>query len=63
EEDSCADGIRRCLGRASSMKMNAVATARDYSIEACTAKLVNAYGLAADVLARDKSFKFWTRKT
>ncbi len=62
EEDSCADGIRRCLGRASSMKMNAVATARDYSIEACTAKLVEAYGLAAEVLARDKSFKFWAKK-
>lgn len=62
EEDSCAEGIRRCLARASSMKINAVATAREYSIEACTTKLVKTYELAADVLARDTSFKFWARK-
>ncbi|MDQ1371297.1 MAG: hypothetical protein QG582_211, partial [Candidatus Thermoplasmatota archaeon] len=59
EEDSCADGIRRCLARASSMKMNAVASARDYSVDACTTKLLKAYDLAADILAKDTSFKFW----
>lgn len=62
EEDSCVEGIRRCLARAASMKLNAIATAREYSIEACTAKLVKTYGLAADILAKDTSFKFWARK-
>jgi len=62
EEDSCAEGIRRCLVRASSMKMNAVASARDYSVDACTTKLLKAYDLAADILAKDTGFKFWSKK-
>ncbi len=62
EEASCVEGIRRCLARAKSMKLNAVATARDYSIESCTAKLVKTYELSAEVLARDKRFKVWARK-
>jgi 1,2-diacylglycerol 3-alpha-glucosyltransferase len=62
EEDSCAEGIRRCLARASSMKLNAVASARDYSIDACTDKLVGAYSLAEKVLAQDTSWKFWGRR-
>lgn len=62
EEDSCAEGIRRCLARASSMKMSAVASARDYSVDSCTAKLLKTYDLAAEVLARDTGLKFWARK-
>jgi 1,2-diacylglycerol 3-alpha-glucosyltransferase len=62
EEDSCAEGIRRCLARASSMKMNAVASARDYSVDTCTKKLLKAYDLAADILAKDTGFKFWSKK-
>jgi 1,2-diacylglycerol 3-alpha-glucosyltransferase len=62
EEDSCAEGIRRCLSRASSMKINAVASAREYSVESCTDKLVKTYALAEDVLASDTSWKLWGRK-
>lgn len=61
EEDTCAEGIRRCLARASSMKMNAVASARGYSVEACTDKLLKTYELAAEILAKDTSFKLWSR--
>ncbi len=62
EEDSCAEGMRRCLARADSMKLNAVASARDYSVEVCTTKLLETYALAEEVLARDTSWKFWSRK-
>lgn len=63
EEDSCAEGIRRCLARASSMKMNAVASARDYSVDACTDRLVKAYALAKEILDKDTSWKLWGRKS
>lgn len=63
DEDSCAEGIRRCLSRATSMKMNAVASAREYSVEACTDRLVRTYTLAEEILARDTSWKFWGRKS
>jgi len=52
DEASCAEGIQRCLSRGKSMKLNAVASAREYSMESCTRRLEAAYGLAADVLAR-----------
>lgn len=50
--DSCAEAILRCLQRGDSMKMSAVSSAREYSIDACTARLERTYGLAADILAR-----------
>ncbi len=62
DEGSCTEGIRRCLARASSMKLNAVASAREYSVDACTERLVKAYGLAADILAKDTGWKIWGRK-
>jgi hypothetical protein len=34
------------------MRINALATAREYSVDACTEKLERAYALAAEVLAR-----------
>ena len=52
DEDSCAEAIMRCLDRGDSMMMSAVSSAMEYSIDTCTAKLERAYGLAADVLAR-----------
>jgi len=52
DEASCAEGIQRCLSRGKSMKLNAVASAREYSVEPCTRRLEAAYGLAADILAR-----------
>ncbi len=63
EEDSCAEGMRRCLARASSMKMNAVASAREYSVDACTDKLVATYALAREILDKDTSWKLWSRKS
>lgn len=62
EEDSCAEGIRRCLARAPSMKISAVASARDYSVDSCTAKLLRTYDLAAEILAGDTGFKFWGKR-
>lgn len=52
ESDSCADAIMRCLDRGDSMMMSAVSSAREYSIDTCTAKLERTYGLAAEILAR-----------
>ena len=53
DEASCEEGILRCLSRASSMKINAVASARDYSVDSCTNRLLKTYDLAADILAKD----------
>jgi 1,2-diacylglycerol 3-alpha-glucosyltransferase len=52
DEESCAEAVRRCLARSDSMRINALATAREYSVDACTEKLERAYALAAEVLAR-----------
>lgn len=52
EPDSCADAIQRCLSRADSMMMSAVSSAREYSVDLCTARLEKAYHLAADILAK-----------
>jgi glycosyltransferase involved in cell wall biosynthesis len=57
DESNCAEGIRRCLSRADSMKMDCVASAREYSIEACSARLEKAYGIASDVLSRTHGHK------
>lgn len=50
EPDTCADAIRRCLRRSESMMLDAVASAREYSVESCTARLEKAYDHAADIL-------------
>lgn len=50
EPDTCADAIHRCLRRSESMMLDAVASAREYSVEACTARLVKAYDHAAEIL-------------
>lgn len=52
EEDSCAEAIQRCLMRADSMMMSAVSSAREYSIDSCTARLEGAYEKAEEVLAK-----------
>ncbi len=51
DENSCADAIRRCLGRSESMMLSAVSSAREYSVDACTAKLERVYHQAGDILA------------
>ncbi len=51
DEDSCTEAIQRCLARADSMKIDAVSTARKYSVDACTAILEEAYQKAADILS------------
>jgi len=48
DEDSCAEAIARCLYRAESMRISAVATAREYSVDACTARLEKAYETAIE---------------
>ncbi|MBU0686157.1 MAG: glycosyltransferase [Thermoplasmatota archaeon] len=50
ELDTCADAIRRCLRRSESMMLDAVASAREYSVEACTARLEKAYDHAVEIL-------------
>lgn len=50
EPDTCADAIHRCLRRSESMMLDAVASAREYSVEACTARLEKAYDHAAEIL-------------
>jgi len=51
DEDSCAEAIARCLSRAESMRISAVATAREYSVDSCTARLEKAYKTAIDEAA------------
>ena len=50
EPDTCADAIHRCLRRSESMMLDAVASAREYSIEVCTARLEKAYDHAVEIL-------------
>ncbi|MBN1677324.1 MAG: glycosyltransferase [Candidatus Thermoplasmatota archaeon] len=51
DEESCAEAILRCLARAETMKINAVSTAREYSVDACTAQLEKAYEKAGKILS------------
>ena len=51
EEDSCAEAIQRCLARSESMMMTAVSSAREFSVDVCTAKLEKVYKQAGDILA------------
>ena len=51
ELDSCAEAIQRCLLRSDSMMINAVSTARDYSVDSCCAKLEKCYEKSAQILA------------
>lgn len=53
EQSTCAEAVRRCLSRSKSMKINALASAREYSIDSCTARLEMAYSLASDILAKN----------
>jgi 1,2-diacylglycerol 3-alpha-glucosyltransferase len=50
EPDSCADAIRRCLNRSEPMMLDAVASAHEYSVDACTQRLVRAYERATEIL-------------
>lgn len=51
DREGCADAIMRCLVRGDSMMMSAVSSAREYSVDASTAKLEEAYKHAADILS------------
>ena len=51
DENSCAEAIQRCLLRSESMMMSAVSSAREFSVDACTAKLERVYKQAGDILA------------
>jgi 1,2-diacylglycerol 3-alpha-glucosyltransferase len=51
EPETCADAINRCLARGDSMMMSAVSSAREYSVDSCTARLERAYEHAARILA------------
>lgn len=46
-QDTCAEGIRRCLEGADGFRANAIETARQYSTDACSARLEKAYERAA----------------
>jgi 1,2-diacylglycerol 3-alpha-glucosyltransferase len=52
EESSCADGIRRCLGDLDRLRRNSMATAKEFSSEACTDRLLQAYEEAFEVKRR-----------
>jgi 1,2-diacylglycerol 3-alpha-glucosyltransferase len=54
DEETCAEAILRCLLRSDSMMINAVSSARKYSVEACTAKLEEAYRLAEKTLRNSR---------
>ncbi len=49
DETSCTDGIRRCLGSLDALRPNSLETARRYSTDACTDRLVEAYERAFEV--------------
>jgi len=50
EPDTCADAIRRCLHRAESMKISAVSSAMEHSVDSSAARLEKVYDLARTVL-------------
>lgn len=52
DAETCAEAIQRCLLRSDSMMINAVSSARKYSVEACTARLEEAYRLAEKTLSQ-----------
>jgi len=52
DEDNCAEAIGRCLLRVDSMMLNAVSSARQYSVDSGAAKLEQAYRKAAEILAK-----------
>lgn len=52
DEGSCAEGIRRCLAGADAFRANALETARRYSTDACTDRLLEAYERASEVKRR-----------
>jgi len=49
DEDSCADGIRRCLRDQDALRRNSVETAKEFSTDACTDRLLRAYERAFEV--------------
>jgi 1,2-diacylglycerol 3-alpha-glucosyltransferase len=50
--DGCAEAIARCLSRAESMQISALSSAREYSVDTCTARLEKAYEHAKEILDR-----------
>ncbi len=55
DEQSCADGISRCLDDLPALRANTVDSVREHSVESCTARLEEAYGRAVDM--RDAGLK------
>lgn len=53
DPNACADAIQRCLRRSESMMLDAVASAREFSVEACTTRLESAYSHAAQILKNE----------
>lgn len=51
--ENCEEAIQRCLSRRDSMTLDAVSSARMYSVDACAAKLEKAYELACKVAERN----------
>ncbi len=49
DHGDCAHAIQRCLARSESMMISALSSAREYSIDSCTARLEKAYDLAVKV--------------
>lgn len=54
DSGGCADAIERCLARASSMRLSAVSSAREYSIGACVERLEKIYKKAEELHAAEK---------
>lgn len=50
--EDCEGAIQRCLDRRDSMMLDAVSSARLYSVDACTGRLEEAYALAGKVAER-----------
>jgi 1,2-diacylglycerol 3-alpha-glucosyltransferase len=48
--ETCADAVQRCLVRSGSMKISAVSSAREFSIDSSAAKLELVYERAAKIL-------------
>lgn len=51
--EDCEDAIQRCLHRRDSMTLEAVSSAKPYSVDACAAKLEQAYELACEVARKN----------
>jgi 1,2-diacylglycerol 3-alpha-glucosyltransferase len=52
DAETCPEAIKRCLARSDSMRINAVSSAREFSVDACTERLERVYERASEMFGK-----------